>query len=57
MDEFEIENKIHELRSLIASDWTDIEEQKRMYAEIKELESRRLNNTCDSRNGSSTKRL
>lgn len=41
MNEFEIENKIHELRSLIASDWTDIEERKRMYAEIAGLETLR----------------
>lgn len=39
MDEFEIENKIHELRSLIASDWPGIEERKKMYAERAELEA------------------
>ena len=52
MDEFEINNKIHELRSIIASDWPGIEERKKMYAEIKELESKLLNNPCNSKNGS-----
>lgn len=38
MDKFETENRMHELRSLIASDWTGIEEKKRMYLEIHRLE-------------------
>jgi hypothetical protein len=52
MEDFEIKNKIHELKSLIASDWIDIEERKRMYAEIKELESKLLDISCNSKNGS-----
>lgn len=38
MDEFQLRNRIHELRSLIASDWTSIEERKRMYEELARLE-------------------
>lgn len=40
MSEFEIKNKISELRSLIASNWPSIEERKKMYVELKELEEK-----------------
>jgi hypothetical protein len=35
---YEIKNKIHELRSYIASDWPDIEERKKIYKDIEKLE-------------------
>lgn len=38
MDEFEITNKIHEIRSLIASNWVGLEERKILYAKRDELE-------------------
>ena len=38
MDEFELRNRMHELKSLIASDWPSIEERKRMYEELARLE-------------------
>ena len=40
MDEFEIKNKIHELRSLISSEWPGIEERKHMYQKLAVLEAR-----------------
>lgn len=36
--EFEIKNKIHELRSYIASNWPGIEERKHLYQRIVVLE-------------------
>jgi hypothetical protein len=53
MDEFEIKNRIAELRSLIASNWTSVKERKRMYEELERLECeiRRINNACNSENG------
>jgi hypothetical protein len=38
MDEYSIRNKIHELRSYIASDWPGIEERKRLYESLYALE-------------------
>lgn len=38
MGEFEMKNRIHELRSLIASNWVGVEERKRMYEELERLE-------------------
>lgn len=35
---FELENKINEIKSYIASDWPTIEERKRLYKQIEELE-------------------
>jgi len=35
---FELENKIQEIKSYIASDWPTIEERKKLYKQIKELE-------------------
>ena len=40
MEESELKNKIHELKSLIASDWPGIEERKHMYQKLAVLESR-----------------
>jgi hypothetical protein len=38
MDEFQLRNRVHELKSLIASDWPSIEERKQMYKELAQLE-------------------
>lgn len=35
---FELTNKIHGIRSYIASDWPNIEERKRLYIELEKLE-------------------
>ena len=53
MDEFELRNRINEIRSLIASNWPGIEERKRMYEELEKLESQLkiINTSCDSKNG------
>ena len=40
MDEHDLSSRIAEIRSYIASDWPDVEERKRLYEEIKELENR-----------------
>jgi len=37
MTNFEINNKIHEIRSLIASNWPSIEERQDLYKELKIL--------------------
>lgn len=37
-DSFEIKNKIHELKSYIASDWPGIEERKHLYQQLYRLE-------------------
>lgn len=37
--EFELKNKIHELRSYIASNWPGIEERKHMYQKLALLEN------------------
>jgi hypothetical protein len=38
LDLFKIKNKIREIRSYIASDWPGIEERKRLYKQLEELE-------------------
>jgi hypothetical protein len=38
--EFEIRNKIHEVRSYIASDWPGIEERKHLYQQLARLEQK-----------------
>lgn len=38
MDEFRLRNKIHEIRSYIASDWPGVEERKRLYETLRTLE-------------------
>jgi hypothetical protein len=40
MDEFHLRNKIHEIRSYIASDWPGVEDRKRLYETLRELEAR-----------------
>lgn len=58
MEEYELVCKIAEIKSYIASDWPGVEERKRLYEALRELEKQasRLNNPCsDSGNGSSTK--
>lgn len=39
MTYFELKVKIQEIRSYIASDWPDIEERKRLYKELSDLEN------------------
>lgn len=43
MNLFEIKNKIHEIRSYIASDWPGIDERKKLYKELEELEKKYKN--------------
>jgi hypothetical protein len=38
LDLFKIKNKICEIRSYIASDWPGVEERKRLYKQLEELE-------------------
>ena len=39
MDEWHIVNKIAELKGYIASDWPTLQERKRLYLSLKELEA------------------
>lgn len=39
MDEFQLRNKIHEVRSYIASDWPGVEERKHLYQKLSHLEN------------------
>lgn len=39
MTSYELNNKIHEIRSYIASDWPDIEERKKLYKDLEKLEN------------------
>lgn len=58
MEEYELICKIAEIKSYIASDWPSVEERKRLYEVLKELEKQVifLNNLCsDSENGSSAR--
>jgi hypothetical protein len=50
LDEYELACRIAEIRSLIASDWPDVEERKRLYEELKSLEKalRELDTECKS---------
>jgi hypothetical protein len=38
LDEYELACRIAEIRSLIASDWPGVEERKRLYEKLRELE-------------------
>lgn len=38
MDEFHLRNKIHEIRSYIASDWPGVEDRKILYETLRQLE-------------------
>lgn len=49
MDEFELKNKIHELRSYIASNWPGIEERRHLYQKLYHYENmlKELNEKTD----------
>jgi hypothetical protein len=36
---FELENKIHEIKGYIASDWSSIQQRKELYLELERLEA------------------
>lgn len=40
MNRFELDNKIHEIRSYIASSWPGIEERKHLYQKLSVLEKK-----------------
>lgn len=52
MTSHEIKNKIHEIRSYIASDWPTIEERKKLYKDLEKLETlfKELNEKNNSEN-------
>lgn len=54
MTSYQLKNKIHEIRSYIASDWPGIDERKELYKQLEKLE-KQLKEAADEEEGSEDK--